>query len=234
MKDLKQSSLKDKELEWIHLIAKNQDKSTDHDISRFINSFLYSRKKETAIVRCVLNIIYGLICVKTGNHKNCVELSEAIIFDKEIGKSIPKALVAIFVKEIGNSDIIRSCLDGLHMLLWSLELPQQYEMIVKFERVGIYEALMSIMKIYMHDDGILREVLCIIDYLVINEGYRMERFLRAGLLQNLAENFEFPNHIGILRIIVRGLKVCDASLVGQLHRISNMPDRSLASVANEY
>jgi hypothetical protein len=58
------SSAEDAELKWVYLITKNQDSAIDSDISRLINSFLYSRKGRSSIVHNVLNIISAFVFVQ--------------------------------------------------------------------------------------------------------------------------------------------------------------------------
>jgi hypothetical protein len=76
-----------KQREWIHLISKNQNKSIDHDISRLINSFLYSRKEETTVTKYIVDTIHGFINQKVGIHENCIYLSDA--------PNVPLALVRL-------------------------------------------------------------------------------------------------------------------------------------------
>jgi hypothetical protein len=77
----------DKERVWIHLIAKNQNKPIDQDISRLINSFLYSRKEETTVTKYIVDTIHGFINQKVGIHENCIYLSDA--------PNVPLALVRL-------------------------------------------------------------------------------------------------------------------------------------------
>lgn len=74
---------------------------------------------------------------------------------------------------------ISSCLDILHKMFRS-ERMEHYELFLKFEDCGICEALMIIMKNYMHDNGIIRDVLFIINY-IVNNGDDVDRLLDAGI-----------------------------------------------------
>jgi hypothetical protein len=55
-----------------------------------------------------------------------------------------------------------------------------YELCMDFEDCGICEALMIIMKNHMHDNGIIRDILRIINY-VVDKGDDVHRLLDAGI-----------------------------------------------------
>jgi hypothetical protein len=218
----------DKERVWIHLIAKNQNKTIDQGISRLINSFLYSRKEEIKIVGNVMNIIY-ISTYKRNGIRNCIHLSQA--------ESIPKALVSILVNGIEHSSIIFACFAVLQSLFKSLNKSNDFDdLYSSFEDCGICEALMTIMKVYKNDNDIIRDVLWIIHCVVDNgEPYIVE----AGLLKALVEAFDnnkrinnncvkyLPNHLKDLKKIVIILNEWDPKLYRELRSMGMPSSRSL-------
>jgi hypothetical protein len=68
------------------------------------------------------------------------------------------------LKEVGNQIIISSCLDILHSLFISDDLDDKF--CLNFEQYGIYRALMAITKVYINDQGIIHDVLWIIEKLI--------------------------------------------------------------------
>jgi hypothetical protein len=182
------TSLKDDDIKWVHLIAKNQEKAIDQDIIRLINSFLYSRNEKTAITSTTQRIVFLLI-----NNKGSPEVNE---FNFRKSTKIPMALVKILIEERGNPDFIYFCLILSEMLVANyvfLSSLNDHLCISNFIQCGVCEALLPLIDIYISDndklEGILWIIKCIID---VESG--ILRLITAGILKALVQIFELSNN----------------------------------------
>lgn len=173
--------LRDDEIKWIYLIAKNQEKEIDQDTIRLINSFLYSRKGVTAITETVQRIIYLNI-----NDKASPEVNG---FNFRKSTYIPKALVKILIEEKGNPEAVQICLLLSYMLVSKgfcvkyLSLDARLQ-ICNFIQCGICEALLPFVDIYVSDSSKMEEVVCTILCITMVPS-SIPRLLTAGLLKAL-------------------------------------------------
>jgi hypothetical protein len=221
------SLLEDAQMKWIYLIARNQKKTIGNDIPRLINSFLYSRKGETAIVVSILDIIHSIIHEEIFSVENCDVLSDAL--------KIPGALVMILVKEKRNPGVISVCLNVTNTLLNSIYLHMQRHSVCRnFEECGICEALMAIAEIYILDKMMVQDVLGIISYIISygdvddndvdNENDDgIERFITAGLLKILVQVSESPYYFAKFDDIIQRLCGYDEDIILQLIELG-MPE----------
>jgi hypothetical protein len=198
-------------MNWIYLIARNQEKTKNHDIPRLINSFLYSRKGETAIVISILDMIKAFIDVEVFNNVNCETYSNV--------PSLPGALVTILVKEKGNPGVIGVCLDVANSL-FNCTKGDYREICRNFVRYGICEALVSIAEIYILDTAKMEDILGLISIIIVEDwGSHIERFITAGLLTVLvlvlvAKTRERSYNLKI-REIVESVYEHDAEIIPQ-------------------
>jgi hypothetical protein len=180
------SSLKDDEIKWVHLISKNQEKAIDQDITRLINSFLYSRNEITAITSTAQRIIYLLI-----NDKGSPEVNE---FNFRESRKIPIVLVKILEEERRNPDFIEICLLLSYMLIsqgyYASSLSYDVRLrISDFIQCGICEALLPLIDIYISDADKINEILYTI-LCIIQVPSSIPRLITAGLLKALVQIFE--------------------------------------------
>jgi hypothetical protein len=159
----RQFSEVDNEMRWVFLIEKNQEKPINKDITRLINSFLYSREGKNTIVTYVLNIIYGFICDEGDEGSDDENID--IITDET---DIPNALVNILLMEIRNTDVIGDCLDVVYNLV-KFEGTNSRENVCRrietSQSNGIWKALFTIIEIYINDENKIANVVSIIFYL---------------------------------------------------------------------
>jgi hypothetical protein len=101
--DLRFPTEVEEEKKWAYLIAKQQDRPTDSDFPRLINSFLYSQKGKSSITCNVLKMISALIGNDNGPKVNdiCVSKSDYV----------PPVLRRCMNSQIDNSDVIKGCLN---------------------------------------------------------------------------------------------------------------------------
>jgi hypothetical protein len=168
----------EKDIKWVHLISKNQEKAIDQDITRLINSFLYSRNEITAITSTAQRIIFLLI-----NNKSSPEVNE---FNFRRSTSIPIALVKILIEERGNPEFIQICL----ILSYKLVSQGYRDLISDFIECGICEALLPLIDIYISDTDKINKILCII-LCIIQAPSSIPTLINAGLLKALVQIFEY-------------------------------------------
>jgi hypothetical protein len=175
----------------IFLIAKNQKRAIDNDISRLINSFLYSHKKKISISYKALKIIREFVNSEPFP-RNKSHFSNAT--------NIPKALIKIFIEEKRNEYIIEVCLDLINTLISTCASRLQNSnkikfriMLTDFVTCGFCEALIFIMETHLYDDNKMCNILYIIFYsFSYGEQHIKNKFISVGLLKAVVHIFHSP------------------------------------------
>lgn len=200
---------------WIYLIAKNQDRVVDCDISRLINSFLYSREGKTSIARNILKIIYSFCEEKYRRQTSTLRLSHS--------RKIPEALVKVLIEEKRNEDVIDLCLNIVHTLV--MPMFNHQELAFCLVEHGICEALITVIDIYSFNEEIVNKVLRITQF-IVKKNHRktlfgddwnqtwvnLERFISAGLLEGIVQAYNSPINCPELKYLVTNMYEYDGAL----------------------
>jgi ferredoxin-like protein FixX len=170
----------------IQLIVKNQEKTIDHRISNLIRSFLDRRKENTQRTHAVLIMINALINDENVGKLNCVKFTKAA--------KIPEALVKILIKEKEKKHVIQICLELVAILvMYHCNDEIDIRAVTRnFVECGVCE--ISIMEIYVFDEGEMIEMCLHSIYNIIEYGSNVRRCVEAGLFKALVHVFNSLNN----------------------------------------
>jgi hypothetical protein len=211
------------------LNCKNKEREIDRDVSRLINSFLYSRKERRAITYNALRIMHAFIDQLPHNQAKTVRLWK--------GENIFEALVKVFIEEKHNTDISRV---SLHLASTFVTLDDNgtaaasvltaptgdftflrhgndlRRVCFKFVNCGICEALMGIMKFYISDQDKINFALKIVIFASI---VSIKDLIAAGLLEVLSQVYNFSYHNRVFGNIVKILCLYDNNITYVFYKL---------------